>query len=565
MKFDLQVTQQRFSELVRTHKHLEIPPFQRPYAWSLDHWSDLWDDITTHLDQDYLMGGVVLCGGDNSSDLVIDGQQRVATITLMIAVCRDYLWRECTADRAKGAAGQIHGEYIVSGGVVAATKKPYITLGELERSWFAEKIQVSPQESNYAPPDLSSIRNKIPSSVRLLWKAYQFFYRQLQRRHAAFSEEKKIDDVITITRQLAECCWFVITRVPDDTHAYTLFEVLNDRGLELSIADLFKNKILSRAAEVNKLEPIKDYWAEVIDSLGYHNIPAFLRYFWMSRNGKKVTENDLFPKFKDDVKSMTGADLVTYLKSLSTEADNFAEIIGVSKTGGRIAREVGLIKSYGFKVGSTVLLAVWASDADEKTRLNALREVKKFLLKFAIFANQVTNELEGMMAELALEIRKDLTTGIQEMERRFAKATPSRKVIREKFLMLEPSPAVARGLLVELEMHLAGTEKAISAPDEVNVEHIFPQSPNKDWVRTFKASGEEESYCSRLGNLTLLGAKLNKQASNNPYKDKRKDCYAKSQFKLTKELPDLATWTTKQVEERQSELFDLAIKVWDIQ
>lgn len=564
MKFDLQVARKPFSELLRTHKQMEIPPFQRPYAWKLEHWAELWEDTITHLDQDYLMGGVVLCGGENESDLVIDGQQRIATITLLIAVCRDYLWRECRDDKAKVAVGEIHSEYIVCGSVVSSTNKPFITLGDLERVWFAEFIQVSPKDATYSPPDLNKVRYGLPSSVRLLWKAYQYFYKQFQQRHTAMTTEKKVEDIIRITKELTQHFWFVITRVPDDTQAYTLFEVLNDRGLELSIADLFKNKILSRASEVGKLEPVKEYWGEIIDSLGYENVPSFLRYYWISQHGKKTTENDLFPLFKDDVKNMSSTDLVTYLKSLSSESKNFAEIIGFSKTKGKIEREIKLIKSYGFKVGNTVLLAAWASSSEEKVRLSVLRDVKKFLVKYAILAGQVTNRLEDIMAEIAFAIRKDITSGLKEMDSRFKKALPNQKVIREGFLVLEPSISVARGLLIEIETHLAGTEKTVSDPDEVNVEHIFPQSPSKEWIKAFKAADEEETYCSRLGNLTLIDAKLNKQASNKPYKEKRKEYYTKSEFKITNELQNTANWSAKSVQDRQAELYELACQIWTI-
>ena len=125
MKFDLQVSRKTFDEVLRTHKQLEIPAFQRPYSWKPEHWSQLWEDITTHLNQDYLMGGVVLCGTDDGHDLVIDGQQRLTTITLLIAVCRDYLYRECSENaKAQQAAIAIHNDYIVSGGVVAEKNEP---------------------------------------------------------------------------------------------------------------------------------------------------------------------------------------------------------------------------------------------------------------------------------------------------------------------------------------------------------------------------------------------------------------------------------------------------------
>jgi hypothetical protein len=568
MKFDLQVSKKTFGSLIAEHNKLEIPDFQRPYEWEPDHWSDLWDDLTGHLDQDYLMGGIVLCGGDNGIDFVIDGQQRLSTITLVLAVCRDYLWRECESEKAKQGASEIHKDYIVSGGMVAESNEPYITLGEIDRTWFVNRIQVSPAQGEFSPPDLEKVSYKLPSSNRLLWKAYKFFYQQLKARHANpgfATPDTKINDTIKLTRQLAKRTWFVLTRVPDDTQAYTLFEVLNDRGLELSISDLIKNVILARASELQRLQKAKDSWADIVEAIDYENIASFIRYYWMSKNGKKVTENDLFPILKEEIKKMSAQSLVSFLAELSKEAVAFAEIIGQSKTSEDISRELSFISSYGFKVGNTVLLAAWASTDDEQVRLEVLKGVKNFLIKFAVFASQVTNKLESVMAEIAWSIRKDLTTGLKEMKVKFKKELPSLQSIESGFMLLEPSISVARSLLVEIECYLAGTEKIAAGPSKVNVEHIFPQSPNAQWRKSFNIEEDaQESYIGRLGNMTLLDAKLNKQASNKPYSDKQNDYYSQSDFTITKELLKVPNWTAKLVDKRQAELYIAARKIWDI-
>src|SRR5579859_7151319 len=119
MKLDFGVDRKTFSDLLKPSNPLEIPPFQRPYSWKPEHWEKLWDDITERLDSDYLMGGIVLCGSDSADNMlmVIDGQQRLSTITILIAACRDYLWKECGTDKARQAAIGVHNQYIVSGGV----------------------------------------------------------------------------------------------------------------------------------------------------------------------------------------------------------------------------------------------------------------------------------------------------------------------------------------------------------------------------------------------------------------------------------------------------------------
>jgi uncharacterized protein with ParB-like and HNH nuclease domain len=386
MKFDLQVSKKTFSSLITEQRKLEIPDFQRPYEWKPEQWSTLWDDVTNHLDQDYLMGGLVLCGTENGNDFVIDGQQRLTTITLVLAVCRDYLWQECGRGKAEQAELEIHEKYIVRGGVLDDIHEPYLTLGEIDRNWFATHIQISPSESGFSPPGLEKISHKLPSSNRLLWKAYRLFYEKIKLRHEAIKAmDVKINDVIKLTRQLSHRTWFVVTRVPDDEQAYTLFEVLNDRGLELSISDLIKNVVLSQAAKLERLQKSKDDWRDIVDVIDYENIASFIRYYWMSTKGKKVTENDLFPILKSEIKKMNASALNSFLASLVKEAAAFSEIIGRSKTNEDISRELGYIKSYGFRVGHTVLLAAWASSNDENIRLGVLKAVKNFLVKYAIF------------------------------------------------------------------------------------------------------------------------------------------------------------------------------------
>ena len=184
MKLDLGVSTKTFEGLLKEFKKLEIPDFQRPYEWRSEHWSELWNDVLEHIDQDYLMGGIVLCGNDNGTELVIDGQQRISTITLLLAACRDYLYKECGSAEAKELADELHKGYVVSGGKLDERNEAYIILGEIDRAWFSKRIQVSPKsEGEFAPPDIEKISYNLPSSIRLLWKGYRFFYQELKKRH----------------------------------------------------------------------------------------------------------------------------------------------------------------------------------------------------------------------------------------------------------------------------------------------------------------------------------------------------------------------------------------------
>lgn len=323
--------------------------------------------------------------------------------------------------------------------------------------------------------------------------------------------------------------------------------------------------VLARASEVGRLPRAKEYWSSIVDALDYENISSFLRYHWMSNNGEKITENDLFPKLKGQIRHKNATELIGYLKSLADEADNYAELIARSETDEDLAREISLINSYGFRVGNTVLLALWSATREKKVRLDAVQEVKNFLVKFAIFSNQVTNELEGVMAKLASGIRKDATKGVAELKATFKKRLPSKQTIKDGFLTLEPTVAVGRALLIEIETQLAGTEKTTASPLKVNVEHIFPQSPDEDWIDVFAANGAEDVYAARLGNMTLLDAKLNKQASNKPFDSKRSEFYVKSDFSVTKQVAKNTNWTAESVEKRQADLYEVGRKIWGME
>lgn len=565
MKFDLQVYPKSFADLLRAYSKLEVPAFQRPYSWEPKHWAQLWEDITTRLEADYLIGNLVICGGDESAELVIDGQQRLSTITVLLAACRDYLWQEIGSDKAKEIARGIHNDYIVSGGVVDDRAEPYLTLGEVDKSWFKKRIQVGPSEEGFDPPGIGKVPYKQPGSNRLLWRSYQYFYRQLQRRHATkggVPNDAKIDDVKAIARQLAKRTWFVVTRVPDDSQAFTLFEVLNDRGLELSISDLIKNVVLSHANKVGRYDRVKSIWSEIADSLDYQNISPFLRYYWMSTNGKKITENDLFKKIKDEIKKKSAPELVSFLKSLSDEADNYAQLIGRAETKSPLSDQLGLLRSYGFRVVNSLLLAVWKTMPEDRARENAVRTLKNFLVQYATFANQVTNELEGLLAEFSLSLRKNGAREFETITRKLSRKLPAEQTIWDGFLELEPSAQVARAILSEIEGEISGVEKKVAGTETVHIEHIFPQSADDDWLDAFDADGAEESFLARLGNLTLLSAKLNKQASNKPFGKKVGDFYAKSDFKITNTLKKYSDWNTKAVIARQKELQGFAKKIW---
>ena len=107
---------------------MQIPLFQRPYSWDQEQWSQLWEDLSNSWDEDYLMGGIVLCGGDANAELVIDGQQRVTTITIIAAAARDLAFERHNS--ISETVTSFHKELIAQKPLGSQDSVPYMTLGQ---------------------------------------------------------------------------------------------------------------------------------------------------------------------------------------------------------------------------------------------------------------------------------------------------------------------------------------------------------------------------------------------------------------------------------------------------
>jgi hypothetical protein len=561
----LDVDKHPFGQLLERFEPLSVPLFQRPYSWDKEQWIQLWDDLTANLGGEYLIGAIVLCGTSHDENQIIDGQQRLTTLTILSAAFRDAAYK-IEHETVTETVLSFQNDLIASKPLSASRAKPYLKLGEIDREWFQQRIQVRPDEATFNPPGIS-IKNRIASSIRLQWKCYLFFKQQIEKAVVGKSQKHALELFADYHGLLVRKLWFVVTHVPDDSTAFTLFEVLNDRGLDLTVADLIKNVVLAEGQKHGGFEDAKEYWSVVTEALDYSAVSGFLRAQWMSESGEKITEKALFGALKEKLRSSTKQQFLTVLSHWAREAQAYAEIAAFSAPASddaALARELRLLRDYGFRVVHSVLLAVWSTtvDSESKKRASAVRLLRTFLVRYAVFANQVTNVLEAQLAKLAAEIR-----GMGEFETSWLRSklvglSPDEGVVWTGFEALEPSAHVARLLLTEIEEFVSGDEKWVRDAESVHVEHIFPQKPDTKWVKSFEADGDHETFRDRLGNLTLLAGAKNRSASNKAFADKVK-LYKKSELNLTSAIPGrYKKWTADAVTKRQRELLVHAKKVW---
>ena len=236
-------------ELLSNGKSYSVPPYQRDYSWKQEHWEDLWEDLVTveASQEDHYMGAIVVESGERKQFKVIDGQQRMATLSILILACVDYLYQLANAGIDSTAnqecAALLESSYIGAKDPSSLRVTPRLKLNANDDDFFQLNVaqRKAPQGGTRGLRD----------AEKLLWGCFQFFRSKLQER---FSATKKGEAVAGFVNEVVtERLVFISVRVQDPLSAYTVFETLNARGLELTETDLLKNYLLCSCGSAEQI------------------------------------------------------------------------------------------------------------------------------------------------------------------------------------------------------------------------------------------------------------------------------------------------------------------------
>lgn len=279
-------------------RRLVIPEYQRSYSWGPEgernEVQDLWDDLSRAIAErqaDYFLGAVVtIRGGTNGRIEVIDGQQRLATVSLLYAAMRD-LFASRSDERAKEIEAKVLGEK--SFGDRALSQ--FLTLNADDNDYFRQLTLVAPSDRTAA----ASL-----GSHRRLKYAYDFFVQRLDELAGQSPGPDWAKPIVAWYEYVWRNVLVLEISVPNESRGFVIFETLNDRGLNLSTADLLKNHLFGRAE--GRLDEVKTRWARAVapfdDPDRNLDVDTFLRHFWASRNGV-VRVKGLFTLMKPDVQT----------------------------------------------------------------------------------------------------------------------------------------------------------------------------------------------------------------------------------------------------------------------
>lgn len=409
---------------VLADNRLRVPIFQRSYAWEAMNVTDLLRDIAGAVGSganEYFLGSVVVSTEHSGILEVVDGQQRLATVAIIIAQIRNYLLSIGERERAN----TLETDYLLKRDLRTQEALPRLTLNDSDHDFFQKAILSQPQGSTVAP-------NR--KSHRLLLEA-----RGAAQKHIdaiTSTARRPIEALIDYIDYLHDRAKIILVRVPNHANAFTIFETLNDRGIDLAISDLLKNYLFYQAD--NRIAEAQAAWSSMTGALAAVDPDTsavdYIRHFWSSSHGA-TRERDLYANIRRKTSSKQAAiDLAT---GLEVAGRHYAAILSPghefwSDYGQSARQHIATINLLRMVQVRPLLLALVEHFSVQEAR-KALRLVVSWGVRFLVHGGLGGGTLEDHYCQRAQEIRSGGISTAADLSRAMAPVVPSDAAFESAF------------------------------------------------------------------------------------------------------------------------------------
>jgi len=261
--------------------YYKIPRFQRPYSWDQENIQEFWEDIVQENPQDYFIGSMVVYKDGKQRFGVVDGQQRLTTITILLSVLRDMFVRLGLKDLAQGVHGLIERRNIDN-------KLEFIVSTESSYPYFQDRIQKwgAPALTVDLHSEEESLQTAHSQLMDLVLSALESIDNDpsLSARRRADLKEEKLKSIRDALLNLK----VILVKLDDEDDAYVIFETLNTRGKDLALTDLVKNHLTKSIKAKNpQSDEVKIKWKQLLETIEGSTadlkMDAFIHHFWLSK------------------------------------------------------------------------------------------------------------------------------------------------------------------------------------------------------------------------------------------------------------------------------------------
>lgn len=545
---------------------LAVPPNQRAYAWEERHVRALFEDLNGAIAKDgdeYFLGAVVLVSSSSGGPpSIADGQQRLATSTILLCRIRDKL---IELGRA-GSASSVDSEFIRTIDRDTEERLSRLTLNLEDNEFFARAILPTLAElsTNPAPPASRPSNRRLQKASGM---ATEFVADLLK----TLPDASRIDHLLRWVTFLEQSAEVIVVTAQDESGAFRIFETLNDRGLRAGQADLLKNFFLSRA-EAKRLNEAHGFWntmTATLESLGEDDADLsvlFVRHLWVTTHGP-TKERELIDKVKQETTS--SAKVMQFLSDAAASSKDYIALWSGSNAKWEayppsIRDHVDTIAKHLQVEQIRPLLFAVARRFEPIEAAKAFKLFVSWSVRFLVYGGR-GGLLDTQYSLRAREVGLGEITKARELRDAMAKYVPNDVEFEGAFASARVSrPHLARYYLRALERANRGEKNPEfvenEEPSQVNLEHVLPLTPGANWTVDDDKARALQNY---LGNMALMKSDENVLAANAAFEEKSA-LYAKSQYELTKQIVSYPTWDEEQIKDRQATLAKLALKTWPL-
>jgi hypothetical protein len=548
---------------------VEVPLHQRPYSWEASELRELWQDILTFSDnlsgktpdkKQYFLGSIVgQIKSDDGTIEVLDGQQRLATVTIILAAIRDLLFE--SGSQNQNLALKVHLNNIAATTKYLGGPEEFVLrLGKSDDSFFRQVVLAF-------PPDTQKTIKPKTASQQAIVRAKLFFRARIIELAASLGISA--DNVALRLHQIITNHLMVVRVASESWDDVTdIFERLNDRGKGLSTLDLLRVYLIGKASKVEQGD-VEEAWATVYElSQSATKVDAFLRHSWITHKGD-VKSRSLYKEIKavlEDAKQPAPLNsTLAFSQSLASDAELYRTIVEGQHPDDRCSywlRAIGTIGATSLLPAALAGSVTWTNASEYPKYATLLKQLVTVFMR----ANVITEGESTVLEEAAFKVARMVRAGatIEEASSELRLHLKDDDVVRKAFSELALSrTGYQRYVLEALEDYLSHPgsemppEKPVAGAKTLWIEHIYPQAPDQHWGRW----RDHDSYINRIGNLTLIHKKLNAGAKNKALPEKKK-YYADSGLYMNKELEQLDNWSPSVIDDRQAAFARAVTHIW---
>ncbi len=556
-----------FNEIIGNGKIYSVPQFQRDYSWEQDNWEDLWNDILNiYSDKDkesHYMGSIVLQKKRDANFQIIDGQQRFTTISLISLAIITRI-KELAEKGVDKLANEERVELLI---------KDYLGQKDSASLRYSSKLFLNENNDGFYQQRLLQFKSpinerKLIYSDKLLWNAYEFYLKRIDDLKSKLNTGQKLASFLK--NIVGKHLLFIQITVEDELNAYTVFETLNSRGVELTSTDLLKNYLFSLVAKSrNDLNLVKNQWKRIIEIIGLKKFPVFLRHYLNGRT-KLVSKGYLFKAVKQTVKK--GEDVFSLLDKLEESAYIYVALGNPNDNFWKGEKEliefITALKLFGVTQNKPLLMVAYTKLQNPKDFIRLVKAIVNISYRYNVIGRLQTNIMDKIYNKAAINVTNRDEINVPQILKSIKELYVADDAFKNYFDLKtfntnnSTNKKLARYTLYKIEGQMPEGNKYDFLIDSGTIEHILPENLTDEWEQYFSEDDHARNLF-KIGNLTLLETNKNNTIGDSAI-DIKQPVFHNSKYAITNTI-SVSEWNVTAIKHRQANLGKIACGIWKVQ